>query len=221
MLAHLDADHAAGAVLPIRVGDHPPVRYWSPERADLDALRAGTGIPANVSSFGLTTGGIIESEPSARYLIRATRAFFAAVPVGAYVDWVPDELAARRLVDEVCGVITIVRDPVIPALLRRVAEALRHGTMEPSLRAEVAHLLAEWMDRIPAQWQAVGRVDPRVYAHVRALQTALHSCDVPADDAALGRVVNASLHHGVELPWSTGSWSGIREEFRCLLQAAS
>ncbi|MBO6938267.1 MAG: hypothetical protein JJ863_25080 [Deltaproteobacteria bacterium] len=219
VLAHLDADHAAGAVSLLQVRGRS-AKYWDMVPEDADAMRAAVGIPTSVLAFGLANGGLIESPASARWVVDQVRSFLGSVPVGAHVAWVVDELAARRLVDVEVGVIALVEDYDIPVLLERVARALREGLMEPSLAEEAQALLSEWSAQIPKQWKAVGRVDPRVYAHCRALTTALEACAVPTDDHALGRVVHASLHHGIVLPWSTGSLEQVREEFRGLLREA-
>ena len=220
VLEHLDADCEAASLRPLRIADRAPLRYWDLEPADLDVMRAAFGIPRSVLAFGLDHGGIIENERTTRWAIDAVRTFLRAVPIGAHVDSVPAELAAWRLDDPHHGVITLVEGDVrIEGLLKRIAEALRHSLVDGELREALTPLAEEWGEEIPRQWQATKKVDPRVYAHCRALETARHALDVPTDDFALHRVVDTSLY-GVSIPWSAGTRDLVDEHFQRLLREA-
>lgn len=212
VLAQIDGHLAGPSVAPIRVGEIELAVYANLGRADLDALRAALGIPVSVLAIGTNHGCLIENESSARLAIEAIRDFFQAVPVGAELGWVVAELAALRLVDQDEGLARLVDDGRTEALLRRVAEALRHGLVDDELREKVDALLQEWSAEVRRQWEQTNRVEPVIQARVKALKVAKHACDVPTDPFACVRVLDVSLS-GTPLAKSTGSWDSVTQTF--------
>jgi hypothetical protein len=205
---------------PIVVSGHEIAVYGWPKPGHLTALRDALAIPLGLLSLGERLwNGFPENEASIRELIAERRAFLTAVPVAADLSSTALDLVVWLLVDAPFSVASTIDDPSAKEIVGDVALGLVARDVT-GLDARVDAALTAWSKEIPRQWQAERRVDPRVYEHVRALETARAACRVLGSEAGAGDVVETSIFgaFGVGVKDSCAKEAALRERLLAQLK---
>ena len=120
----VDRHHAEAALAPLEVGGRTVALYGWPDSSDLHGLRAALGIPVDLLAVALDAfDDFPETEDGVRRVIDEKRQLLLAVPLGADLSSIVDELVNRRLLDAKTKMILVPPGDVKSALLELFREA--------------------------------------------------------------------------------------------------